>query len=166
MKILEIKRHINKPDQSYLCDLLKRGKDYIIIKYVNERPGSVGSVFFDTGSTTYAYYRDGMGYVVWKMMNPQGVLEGYLFHICCDLQVRKDRVAYLDLLLDIWVDPRGRMEILDRDEVQECARAGMLGVHELEWIAQQEQQVVESWRHMVDDFDRLLQHFDRRSPST
>ena len=122
MKILEIKRHINKADQSYLCDLLKRGDDYILIKYVNERPGSVGSVFFDTGSTTYAYYRDGEGYVVWKMINPHNVLEGYLFHICCDLQVREDRVAYLDLLLDIWIDPVGQLKILDRDEVQECVQ--------------------------------------------
>ena len=29
MKILEIKRHLNKPDESYLCDLLKRGNDYV-----------------------------------------------------------------------------------------------------------------------------------------
>jgi predicted RNA-binding protein associated with RNAse of E/G family len=156
MKILEIKRHINKPDQSYLCDLLKRGDDYILIKYVNERPGTVGSVFFDTGSTTYAYYRDGEGYVVWKMINPHNVLEGYLFHICCDLQVREDRVAYLDLLLDIWIDPGGQLKILDRDEVQECVQSGRLGERELEWIARQEQKIVANWQHIVADFDRLL----------
>ena len=156
MKILEIKRHINKADQSYLCDLLKRGDDYILIKYVNERPGSVGSVFFDTGSTTYAYYRDGEGYVVWKMMNPHNVLEGYLFHICCDLQVREDRVAYLDLLLDIWIDPGGQLKILDRDEVQECVQSGLIGERELGWIARQEQQIVANWQHIVADFDRLL----------
>ena len=156
MKILEIKRHINKADQSYLCDLLKRGDDYILIKYVNERPGTVGSVFFDTGSTTYAYYRDGEGYVVWKMINPHNVLEGYLFHICCDLQVREDRVAYLDLLLDIWIDPVGQLKILDRDEVQECVQRGLLGERELEWIARQEQLVIENWQQIVTIFDRLL----------
>ena len=156
MKILEIKRHINKADQSYLCDLLKRGDDYILIKYVNERPGTVGSVFFDSGSTTYAYYRDGEGYVVWKMINPHNVLEGYLFHICCDLQVREDRVAYLDLLLDIWIDPVGQLKILDRDEVQECVQRGLLGERELEWIARQEQLVIENWQQIVTIFDRLL----------
>ena len=159
MKVLEIKRHINKPDQSFVCDLLKRGQDYIIIKYVNERPGNVGAVFFDTGSTTYAYYREAMGYVVWKMMNPDDVLEGYLFHICCDLQVHKDRVAYLDLLLDVWIDARGRLEILDRGEVQECAQAGMLGAHELGWIARQEQEIVENWPQIVADFNDLLKAF-------
>ncbi|UCD80204.1 MAG: DUF402 domain-containing protein [Desulfobacterales bacterium] len=159
MKVLEIKRHINKPDQSFLCDLLKRGQGYIIIKYVNDRPGSVGAVFFDTGSTTYAYYREAMGYVVWKMMNPLDVLEGYLFHICRDLQVETDRVTYLDLLLDIWIDARGRLEILDRDEVQECVRSGLIGEHELGWIARQEKQITENWQHIVADFDHLLKGF-------
>ena len=156
MKILEIKRDLNKPDQSYLCDLLKRGNDYIILKYVNEQPGSVASVTFDTGSTTYAFYRNGLGYVVWKMENPHNVLEGHLFHICCDLQVRKNRVVYLDLLLDVWIDPRGQLTILDQDEVQECAETGVIGERELMWIARQEQQIVENWQQIVTDFDRLL----------
>ena len=156
MKILEIKRHLNKPVESYLCDLLKRGNDYIIIKYVNEQPGSVGSVTFDTGSTTYAYYRKGMGYVVWKMVDPHNVLKGYLFHICCDLQVREDRVVYLDLLLDVWIDTRGQITILDRDEVQQCAEDHMIGENELMWIAQHERQIVENWQEIVADLNRLL----------
>jgi predicted RNA-binding protein associated with RNAse of E/G family len=156
MKIIEIKRHLNKPDESYLCDLLKRGKDFIIIKYVNEQPGSVGSVMFDTGSTTYAYYGNGMGYVVWKMVNPHNLLKGYLFHVCRDLQVKEDRVEYLDLLLDVWFDPQGQMTILDRDEVQQCTAAGVIGESELLWIAQQEQQIVENWQQIITDFNRLL----------
>ena len=64
MKILEIKRHLNKPDETYLCDLLKRGSDYVILKYVSKQPGRVGSVTFEVGSTTFAYYRTGMRYVI------------------------------------------------------------------------------------------------------
>ena len=32
MKILELKRHVNKPKESYRCDLIRRGSDYIIVK--------------------------------------------------------------------------------------------------------------------------------------
>jgi predicted RNA-binding protein associated with RNAse of E/G family len=156
MKYIEIKKHVNKPAETYRCDLLKRGDNYVIIKYVNEQPGRVGSVTFDTGSTTYAYYRNGMEYVVWKMVDPFQVLEGYLFHICRDLQVRTDRVVYLDLLLDVWIDARGRIKILDRDEVQQCAEAGLIGQSELMWIARQEQQIVEKWQQIVADFNLLL----------
>ena len=42
MKILEIKRHLNKPDESYLCDLLKGGNGYALIRYVSPRTGRVG----------------------------------------------------------------------------------------------------------------------------
>ena len=113
MKILEIKRHLNKPDESYLCDLLERGRDYIIVKYVSDRSGRVGSVIFNAGSTTYAYYKIGMGYVIWKMFNPNNRLEGYLFHICQDIHVEEDKVKYLDLLLDVWISVEGQITILD-----------------------------------------------------
>lgn len=156
MKILELKRHLNKPDQSYLCDLLSRGSDYVIVKYVSEMSGRVGTVTFDVGSTTYAYYQTGMGYVLWKMLNAGNRLEGHLFHICRDLRVGTDRVEYLDLLLDVWIDPAGRMTILDRDEVKECAVKGVIGEKELTWIAQQEQMIIENWRQIISEFDRLL----------
>ena len=155
-KILEIKRHLNKADESYLCDLLKRNSDWIIVKYVSERPGRVGSVTFDAGSTTFAYYRTGMGYVIWKMLSPGDRLEGYLFHICQDICVEEDKVNYLDLLLDVWIDPAGRITILDRDEVEDCAGKGVIGEEELSWIARQEQEIIANWQQIVSDFNLLL----------
>lgn len=159
MKILEIKRHLNKPDESYLCDLLARGGDYVIVKYVSEMSGRVGALTFDVGSTTFAYYKIGMGYVIWKMLNPDKKLEGYLFHICRDLQVGEDRVEYLDLLLDIWIDSAGQMTILDRDEVEECVSQGIIGKQDMEWIATQEQEITENWSQIISDFDLLLSNF-------
>ena len=155
-KILEIKRHLNKPDESYLCDLLKRNSDWIIVKYVSERTGRVGSVTIDAGSTTFAYYRTGMGYVIWKIMDPDDRLKGYLFHICQDLKVGEDKVEYLDLLLDVWIGAEGQMTILDRDEVETCAEKGVIGESDLMWIAQQEQEIIENWKQIISDFNLLL----------
>ena len=155
-KILEIKRHLNKPDESYLCDLLKRDNDWIIVKYVSERPGRVGAVTFDAGSTTFAYYRTGMGYVIWKMLDPDDRLRGYLFHICQDLQVEIDKVKYLDLLLDVWINPVGQLKILDRDEVEDCRAKGVIGEKELRWIARQEKKIIENWKQIISNFDQLL----------
>ena len=155
-KILEIKRHLNKADESYLCDLLKRNSDWIIVKYVSERPGRVGSVTFDAGSTTFAYYQTGMGYVIWRMLDPDDRLKGYLFHICRDLHVENKKVNYLDLLLDVWIDAEDQITILDRDEVEDCARKGVIGEKELIWIERQEQEIVENWRQIISDFNLLL----------
>ena len=156
MQILEVKRHLNKPDQSFLCDLLTRGNDYLVLKYVSDVGGKVGAVSFAAGSTTYAYYKTGLGYVLWKMSNPGERLAGYLFHICRDLQVAEDRVEYLDMLLDVWIDPTGEITILDRDEVEECAENGVIGEQELNWIARQEQEIILNWKKIISDFDRRL----------
>jgi hypothetical protein len=156
VKILELKRHLNKPDESYWCDMLQRGQDWVVIKYVSDRPGRVGAVAFEAGSTTFAYYRTGMGYVVWKMFNPQQALVGHLFHLCRDQQVQSGRVEYLDLLLDIWVDALGRMTILDQDELQACVSSGVVSPQDVDWIAGHQQEITENWRQIIADFDRLL----------
>ena len=152
MKILEIKRHLNKPDESYLCDLFKRGSGYVVLKYVSERPGRVGSITFEVGSTTYAYYRTGGGYVLWRMFGPDNKLKGQLFHICRDQQVGEDRVEYLDLLLDLWIDEDGELTILDLDEVDECVAKGVIGEQDLAWIARQEQDIIKNWRQIISIF--------------
>ena len=155
-KILEIKRHLNKPDESYLCDLFKRDSACIVLRYVSERRGKVGSVTFDVGSVTYAYYRDGGGYVLWRMFGADNKLKGHLFHICKDQEVSEDRVEYLDLLLDIWIDANGQLSILDRDEVEECATQGALSEQDLAWITRQEVEIVGNWRQIIADVNALL----------
>lgn len=156
MKILELKRHLNKPEESYLCDLIRRGSDYILVKYVSDRSGRIGSVSLKSGSTTYAYYKIGMGYVIWKMCNPDNKLAGYLFHICKDIHLEQDKIRYLDLLLDVWIDPEGQITILDRDEVEECAIKGVIGESELTWIARHEREILENWEQIISDFNLLF----------
>lgn len=145
MKILEIKHNLNKPDESYLCDLLERGSNYVVLKYVNERPGRVGNVTFEVGSTTYAYYMTGEGYVRWRMFGADNKLKGHLFHVCREQQVREDQVEYLDLLLDLWIGADGQLTILDRNEVDECAAKGLIGEKDLAWIARHEREIIDNW---------------------
>jgi predicted RNA-binding protein associated with RNAse of E/G family len=97
-----------------------------------------------------------MGYVIWKMFNSDTRLEGYLFHICQDVQVEEDKVRYLDLLLDVWIDPAGQITILDRDEVEECTLKGLIGESELMWIEQQEKEIAENGKQIISDFNLLL----------
>ncbi len=153
MKILEIKRHLNKPDESYLCDLLKRGNGCVVLKYVSKQPGRVGHITFEVGSTTYAYYRTGRGYVLWRMFGPDHKLKGHLFHICKDQEVEEDRVEYLDLLLDVWIDGEGLVTVLDRDEVEACVGMGVLGEQDLAWIGRQEREIIENWSQIISELD-------------
>jgi len=153
---LEIKRHLNKPDEFYLCDLFKRDGDYLVLKYVSAHPGRVASVTFEAGSITYAYYRAGGGYVLWRMLGPNHKLRGYLFHICTDQMVSENRVEYLDLLLDIWIDAHGQLSVLDRDEVQECVAEGVLNEQGLAWVTKQEQEIINNRTQIISDFNSIL----------
>jgi predicted RNA-binding protein associated with RNAse of E/G family len=91
------------------------------------------------------------------MCNPNDRLAGYLFHICRDIQLEGDKIKYLDLLLDIWIDAEGQITILDRDEVEECAIKGVIGEKELRWIAQHEQEILANWEQIISDFNLLFQ---------
>ena len=110
---------------------------------------------FEVESTTYAYYKTGAGYVLWKMFGPDNTLKGHLFHVCRDQRVEEDRVEYLDLLLDLWLDTDGHMTILDRDEVEACAASGVIGEQDLAWIARQEQEITENWKE-IQVFDAVV----------
>ena len=148
-EILEIKRHLNKPDEHYFCSLLQSGEDDMVLKYVSKRSAKLGNVLFESGSTTYAYYKTGTGFVPWKMYGPDGHLRGYLFHICRDLRVNQDRVEYLDLLLDIWISPEGSITVLDRDELEACAAKGLVDERDLSWIAHYEEAIEKGWKEII-----------------
>lgn len=157
MKILEVKRHLNKPDESYLCDLSMRDNaHFMVLKYVNERAGRVGGVSFEVGSITYAYYKTGQGFVLWKMLGLNENLRGYLFHICRDIKLGENRVEYLDMLLDVWIDGEGEVIILDRDEVEDCVANGIIGDEELLWICRQEKNIIQNWRQIIADLEVFL----------
>lgn len=156
MKVLEIKRHLNKPDESYLCDLLMQSGHVLVLKYVNERAGRVGKVFFEVGSITYAYYKRGEGFVLWQMLGPDENLKGYLFHICRDIKLGKHFVEYLDMLLDVWIDEEGQVTILDRDEVEECVARKIIGDEDLLWIASKEKHIIENWKQIIEDYGLLF----------
>ena len=156
MTFLETKRHLNKPDQFFSCELVKRAPNWVLLKYVSDRSWQVGETFVAPGSVTFAFYRSDAGVVLWKMCGPAGRLLGHLFHICKDLAIFQDGVTYLDLLLDIWVDAAGRVQILDRDELAACETAGAVDEADLAWIRRQETDVMHRYRHMIAELNALL----------
>ena len=147
--ITEIKRHVNKPDQTFRCELLWRTCGHLVVRYVSDREGRIGEVGLPSGSITYAHYWEGRGYVAWRIHDPLQNLIGHLFHICRDVRIAQDRVDYLDMLLDLWVGADGSRATLDQDEVDECLARRMIGEEDRAWI--------ELWRQKIDtDLGEIL----------
>ena len=67
-----------------------------------------------------------------------------------------DKIKYLDLLLDVWIDAVGQITILDQDEVEDCRAKGVIGEKELMWIARQEKEIIENWEKIISRFNFLL----------
>lgn len=145
----EVKKHKNKPDQRFTCEVVHREDDRLIVRYRATGPGRVADIDIPSGSTTVAHYRQGQGFVLWRMFAPGGGLLGTLFHICHPVRIEPARVVYEDLLLDIWVSPEGASRELDRDEVQQCLRTGQLDQDELQWIERQAAEVIKNSDRLI-----------------
>ena len=133
---LEIKRHKNKPEQRFHCELLHRESGYAVLRYVAEASGLIGDMSIAPGSTTVAHYWQDRPYVAWRMFDLNKSLIGTLFHICTNVCIREDLLRYDDLLLDIWIAPDGKIRVLDEDELQACIAAGRISESELNTIQQ------------------------------
>jgi protein associated with RNAse G/E len=166
-EFIEIKRHLNKPDERYRCELVRKDPGLVVLKYVSERAyeSSGLGITFPSGCITLAFYREARPYVFWAIHAPAGELLGYLIHICRDLKFLEDSLTYLDLLLDIWFYPDGRHVILDENEVEECRRKGLLTSQDIAYINEAKQAAITNFSNDAKEAAALADTLDisRRS---
>lgn len=127
---LEIKKHKDKPDQQFTCELRGRGPGWVVLRYHARESGQIADIRIPAGSTTIAFYREHCSHVLWRMYDARLHLLGSLFHICQHIAITRHRVTYEDLLLDVWLTPAGRLRVLDRDEFDRCWYNGRLSAPE------------------------------------
>jgi predicted RNA-binding protein associated with RNAse of E/G family len=139
---LEIKRHKNKPDQQFHCELLHQEIGYAVLRYVAHKAGLIVDMCIAPGSTTIAHYWHSRPYVVWRMFDSSGQLIGTLFHICTNVCIHDDHLSYDDLLLDIWIAPDGSLRVLDEDELNACVKTGLVTDAELYHIHKSQQNII------------------------
>jgi hypothetical protein len=132
--IEEIKEHKNKETQRFLCTVLHREANYLVVSFLSEKEGNIKDIVIPAGSTTIAHYWTDRGYVVWRMYGPEGLLIGTLFHIAKNITITDRHVQYVDLMVDVWITPEEKMQVLDEDELGECKKAGVVSVEEERWI--------------------------------
>ena len=152
--ITEIKHNVNKPDQTFECDLVRHGGDRILISYVSSRPYQVRDMVVASDTLTLGYYQEGLPYIVWKMIGPDDRLTGYYIHLCDGVRITDDVVEYRDLLLDVWFYPDGSHRLLDEDELEEAVTDGLLDEDTASAVRQTASSVIETFPsiHAALDF--------------
>lgn len=153
---VETKHHVNKATQTYVCDVLKRSEDWVVLKYVSTQSWEIVDTVLPVGTCTLAYYEVGASWVVWRMSDSEDHLLGHLFHVCRDITLFDNGVDYLDLLLDVWVGGEGEVTLLDEDELAHCVISKKLTITEALKIEKQAQILLETYQHWIDRFQARL----------
>ncbi len=149
-KIEEIKRHKNKPEQRFLCDLALREQDHIVLVYHASSAGRIADIDIAPGSTTIAHYWQAGGYVLWRMFAADQTLVGTLFHICANTDIQETSVSYDDLILDVWITTQGVARVLDEDELADAIKAGVVTNNEQSCIERQRQIILSDYAAIID----------------
>ena len=154
--VTEIKHNPGKPGQSFQCDLLHYGGSRMVISYRSDRPYRQGDIKIPSGTLTLAYYEEGLPYVLWKMVGPDGNLAGHYVHLCDRVRIREDRVEYDDQLLDLWFFPDGDCRVLDEDELRQACDTGLIDRGTADRIRTNAEEVRRGIPGIVTGFDVLL----------
>lgn len=147
----EMRLHRGKPPQEFACHLLHRENGYLVLRYVNPGPAKINDIPVKKGSVTIAHYWNHKNYILWKIKEPDGLLKGYLFHICKNTAIGKNFVRYEDLELDIWFDPEGHATVLDQDEVDNCFEQGLIHADEISLINHQKKEILTNFKSIVQN---------------
>jgi predicted RNA-binding protein associated with RNAse of E/G family len=107
--------------------VLTRTTDRLIIEAIWNGPGEpeVGGIHFSLGDRFLEYYYPGRGYAIWQIERPDGTLKGWYCNISTPVEEKAGTLSFRDLLLDLLVYPDGRMEVLDRAEVEAAQDEGL-----------------------------------------
>ena len=119
MEIREIKKKPDGREQTFVCDLIYRDGDALIIRY--ESKGNLRAF----ASMSEGYYWAGRNYLIYRMFR-EGVLVGHRFDVCKDVTLGPDSVEWTDLYLDFFLTPQGEWQVHDEDEVAEAIESGLL----------------------------------------
>lgn len=129
IRCLEKKILLSGDVHTYSCELLRLDTGFGILKYVIDREYRVGTIRLKPGDITYAFYWKARPYTLytWHLRESGRVL--YYFNIADRISLSPNEFTWRDLVVDILVDDRNRIYVLDEDELP-----GTISPHLLKYI--------------------------------
>ncbi|MEX0785187.1 MAG: DUF402 domain-containing protein [Dehalococcoidia bacterium] len=156
MEIVEVKRHPDGGEDRFACELVVRLPRVAVVRFVHWRGRSHGGFSIPRGSVTHGFFWPRRRYSLYRMAAPDGVPIADRYDIVEDARVSEREVSYLDLLLDIWIAPDGRVIVEDEDEVRDFAQRGLLSREQLATIDRARDLVLRRHRAIAREADELL----------
>jgi predicted RNA-binding protein associated with RNAse of E/G family len=114
--MLEIKRTVDGREHRFRCTLLRRSRDWVVLRYVLPSPTMVGTLALPAGGETIAHYWPDRPYTAYHWLDPGGRTLGIYLNAATAVEIDTTAVRWVDLALDVLVTPGGGVEVLDDDE--------------------------------------------------
>ena len=96
---------------------MSRNEKEIVLAFSPQKPMKFIGIDFPVGSVSYGYFWENRNYNVYHWKDEQGNTLLYYFNICRDTVFGKDRVDWVDLIVDVATKPGAPPRILDLEEV-------------------------------------------------
>jgi len=126
MDVIEVKRHLDGRVERFACRLVARERHVAILRFDHRGRRMAGGFELPAGGRTYGFFWPRRAYVLYRIVGPDGALIVHRFDVVESVRLGEREVSYLDLLLDVLVDPAGRVRVEDEDHVADCSRRGLL----------------------------------------
>ncbi|HLZ80268.1 MAG TPA: DUF402 domain-containing protein [Ktedonobacteraceae bacterium] len=106
----------------YQGEVLKRLPGGVIIQaYWTHAAKDLGYTRFEPGDRFIEYYYSQRWFNIFDIANAAGERKGWYCNITQPAVFFDDRIEQVDLLLDVWVTPKGAILTLDEDEFASAA---------------------------------------------
>jgi protein associated with RNAse G/E len=76
----------------------------------------LGYTVFEPGDQFTEYYYTDRWYNIFEIAHADGTRKGWYCNVAAPAHIHNDEIEQIDLLLDVWVDPKGKALLLDEDE--------------------------------------------------
>ncbi|MDR7415809.1 MAG: DUF402 domain-containing protein [Armatimonadota bacterium] len=116
---LEIKRRPDGREEVFRCELVLREGAHVVLRYVITHPRQVDDLPLESGTVTYGHFWADRPYNVYHWITPHGESIGCYINLSGEVHLEADRIAWLDLAVDVLIRPGAEPKVLDEEEMED-----------------------------------------------
>ena len=117
-RILEIKRTLRGGETRYECHVLHRDGAQLVVLFVATNAMHVHGVELPSGTVTFGHFWSDRPYNVYHWLDPaSGRTIGAYVNLSADTHIERERLEWLDLVVDVLALPGACPRLLDEDEI-------------------------------------------------
>ena len=103
----------------YQGEVIQRLSHGVIIQaYWKQPTKDLGYILFEPGDRFIEYYYTDRWFNIFDISSADGTRKGWYCNIAEPAHIHDEQIEQVDLLLDVWVNPKGAPLVLDEDEFE------------------------------------------------